>query len=423
MRRVFVSIPLLLAPVLAGNCNRGLSYCGTGLLDRGYDQQRLVDALERVGQAGSSDVITKSVYHCDDDSGGISFVTTCDNCKDGGAGQSDTCDTGERTNCDVRFTYCGSTLLGRNGYSPQVESALRAAGQPTKDDFMKTSLFKCKGDGSGTLEFLTYCGRCKDAGAGSSDHCARDQGDNCTPGLAYCGSGLMGRGGAYYDRLSSALQGVFPDSSERDRNIGKTLFMCNNGGGVTALATCNCMDGGAGRPDYCASQSCRKGVTYCGKMLMKNRRARRSTLADALAAAGQPTDNTHVENSLFTCEIDTQDNKIKFLSFCGNNDGQCQAGGAGDDHCEAKFCRIGIDYCGKTLLAKGMVRFLRIYQSETANISHNADSSYSSIIGNGQLNSLYRCNGAANGGVEFIRDCSQDGSCIDGDKFSDYCKR
>lgn len=45
------------------------------------------------------------------------------------------------------------------------------------------------------------------------------------------------------------------------------------------------------------------------------------------------------------------------------------------------------------------------------------------MIGNGQLKSLYRCNGAANGGVEFIRDCAQDGDCIDGGSFSDYCKK
>ncbi|KAJ3490760.1 hypothetical protein NLG97_g5717 [Lecanicillium saksenae] len=404
MRRTIFSLSVLLAPAFAGNCNRGLSYCGTGLLDRGYDQQRLVDALERAGQAGSSDVINKSVYHCDNDSGDISFVTTCDNCKDGGAGQSDTCDTGERSNCDGRFTYCGSGILNRKGYAPQVESALRAAGQPTTDEFMKSSLFKCKGDGSGTLEYLTYCGKCNDGGSGNSDHCARDKDYNCAAGFAYCGFNLMNKsGGKYYDRISSALQGVFPDGTQRDRNLAKTLFMCSNGGGLTALSTCNCLDGGSGKLDYCGSQSCKKGVTYCGKRLLKDRRARRSTLADALAAAGQPTDNTHVENSVFTCEVDTQDNKVKFLSFCGSNDGQCQDGGDAGDHCEAKFCRIGIDYCGKTLLGK--------------------DPSYSSIIGNGQLNSLYRCNGAANGGVEFIRDCSQDGSCIDGGDKSDYCKR
>ncbi len=81
--------------------------------------------------------------------------------------------------------------------------------------------------------------------------------------------------------------------------------------------------------------------------------AQRSTLADALSAAGQPTDNAHVENSVFTCEIDTQANKVKFLSFCGSDAAQCIDGGAASDHCEPKKCRIGIDYCGKTLLAKG----------------------------------------------------------------------
>lgn len=82
--------------------------------------------------------------------------------------------------------------------------------------------------------------------------------------------------------------------------------------------------------------------------------AHRSILADALSAAGQSTDNAHVENSaVFTCQVDTQANKIKFLSLCGSDAAQCIAGGAASDHCEPKKCRIGIDYCGKTLLAKG----------------------------------------------------------------------
>ncbi|OAQ99021.1 hypothetical protein LLEC1_01162 [Akanthomyces lecanii] len=362
-RGVLVLGSLFFAPVLAVNCSKGLSYCGTALISRGYDQQRLVDALEKTGQAGISSIINGSVYHCDDDSGNISFVTTCDVCKDGGAGHDDSCDTSKRANCDARFTYCGSTLTSRAGYSPQVESALRQASQPINSGFTSQSLFKCTGDASGTVEFLSYCGSCVDGGAGNSDSCADKSGSNCSSGIAYCGFNLLNKGG-YHTRLSNALQSVFPDSAERDQKMGVSLFMCNGNGNVTALSTCNCLNGGSGANDYCASPSCKKGVNFCGTSLMQNSGnsamltllapgAQRSTLAAALSAAGQPTDNAHVENSVFTCQVDIQANKVKFLSFCGNNATQCINGGAASDHCQPTKCRFGIDYCGKTLLAKG----------------------------------------------------------------------
>lgn len=47
--------------------------------------------------------------------------------------------------------------------------------------------------------------------------------------------------------------------------------MCTGNGDVTALSTCNCLDGGAGHSDYCASPSCEKSVNCCGMALMKNR--------------------------------------------------------------------------------------------------------------------------------------------------------
>lgn len=73
-----------------------------------------MDVLEKTGQAGYAGIIRDSVYRCDNDSGDISFVTTCDACKDGGAGKDDTCDASKRPNCDARFTYCGSTLTSRS---------------------------------------------------------------------------------------------------------------------------------------------------------------------------------------------------------------------------------------------------------------------------------------------------------------------
>lgn len=88
--------------------------------------------------------------------------------------------------------------------------------------------------------------------------------------------------------------------------------------------------------------------------------ARRAVLEQALKDAGQPTDNAHVENSVFNCEVDNQANKISFLSFCGNDAAQCIDGGAASDHCEPGKCRIGIDYCGSTLLSKGEAKHIII---------------------------------------------------------------
>jgi hypothetical protein len=53
----------------------------------------------------------------------------------------------------------------------------------------------------------------------------------------------------------------------------------------------------------------------------------------ALLAAGQSTDNNHINNSLFYCINDNNTNgNINFVEFCSKG---CQDGGAGNsDHCK-----------------------------------------------------------------------------------------
>ncbi|KAF9529575.1 hypothetical protein CPB83DRAFT_852339 [Crepidotus variabilis] len=79
------------------------------------------------------------------------------------------------------------------------------------------------------------------------------------------------------------------------------------------------------------ADNCKKGLYYCGSGLL-NKGKYYDQISAALVAAGQPTDNAHVTNSLFFCLVDKNTNgNINFTTFCANG---CQDGGEGNsDYC------------------------------------------------------------------------------------------
>ncbi|KAI4869215.1 hypothetical protein F4820DRAFT_407600 [Hypoxylon rubiginosum] len=78
------------------------------------------------------------------------------------------------------------------------------------------------------------------------------------------------------------------------------------------------------------AKSCDAPWEWCGWDLLRWGNYQ-DTITQALSDAGQPTDDRHVEQSLFRC-LDTDNGNIKFESFCSNG---CSYGGTGDsdDYC------------------------------------------------------------------------------------------
>ncbi|KAG6357781.1 hypothetical protein INS49_013660 [Diaporthe citri] len=77
------------------------------------------------------------------------------------------------------------------------------------------------------------------------------QADNCTPGLNYCGYGLL-RKGNYYNQINAAL--LTNRQSTDSNHINQSLFMCigGNNGDISFIKYCGtCQDGGSGRSDHC----------------------------------------------------------------------------------------------------------------------------------------------------------------------------
>ncbi|GAW22600.1 hypothetical protein ANO14919_121420 [Xylariales sp. No.14919] len=75
------------------------------------------------------------------------------------------------------------------------------------------------------------------------------------------------------------------------------------------------------------ADSCNNGGEYCGQSLL-NKGNYYDHIVQVLQASGQPTDNTHVVNSLFHCG---SGGEIFFQSFCGN--GCAGVGSLEDDTC------------------------------------------------------------------------------------------
>ncbi|KAJ6537508.1 hypothetical protein DFH09DRAFT_992044 [Mycena vulgaris] len=66
-----------------------------------------------------------------------------------------------------------------------------------------------------------------------------------------------------------------------------------------------------------AQQSCNAGGVYCGTSLL-NKGNYHDHIVQVLTADGQPTDETHIVNSLFDC---LSGGEIRFISFCANGCG------------------------------------------------------------------------------------------------------
>ncbi|KAF7345074.1 hypothetical protein MVEN_01670900 [Mycena venus] len=66
-----------------------------------------------------------------------------------------------------------------------------------------------------------------------------------------------------------------------------------------------------------ARDSCNAGGVYCGTSLL-NKGNYRDHIISVLSQDGQPTDEVHIENSLFDC---LSGGEIRFISFCGNGCG------------------------------------------------------------------------------------------------------
>ncbi|KAK3400681.1 hypothetical protein B0T20DRAFT_505060 [Sordaria brevicollis] len=79
------------------------------------------------------------------------------------------------------------------------------------------------------------------------------------------------------------------------------------------------------------ADNCKTGLFYCGKGLL-NKGNYYTQIVDALngATPPQPTDTTHVRESLFYC-VGGPNGDITFQTFCS---GGCKDGGSGkSDHC------------------------------------------------------------------------------------------
>ncbi|GAB1192431.1 hypothetical protein BDV32DRAFT_117298 [Aspergillus pseudonomiae] len=78
-----------------------------------------------------------------------------------------------------------------------------------------------------------------------------------------------------------------------------------------------------------AANNCKTSLNYCGYNLLGigNYAAQ---INEALKAAGQPTDDAHIRESLFHCN-GGNNGDISWITYCG---GSCQDGGSGkSDYC------------------------------------------------------------------------------------------
>ncbi|KAF9065160.1 hypothetical protein BDP27DRAFT_1298418 [Rhodocollybia butyracea] len=75
-------------------------------------------------------------------------------------------------NCNVGLIYCGSSLLGKGNYQPQIDQCIFDNHQSTQDNGAST-LFQCAGGPNGVIQYLVNCGigHCHDGGSGKNDTC------------------------------------------------------------------------------------------------------------------------------------------------------------------------------------------------------------------------------------------------------------
>ncbi|KAI1879303.1 hypothetical protein JX265_002257 [Neoarthrinium moseri] len=75
------------------------------------------------------------------------------------------------------------------------------------------------------------------------------------------------------------------------------------------------------------ASNCKHGLYYCGHGLLHKGNYYQD-ISSSLRAAGQPSDDAHVNDSLFFCQ---GDDDVPFVSYCAQG---CQDGGSGkSDHC------------------------------------------------------------------------------------------
>ncbi|KAB8231656.1 hypothetical protein ETB97_012176 [Aspergillus alliaceus] len=73
---------------------------------------------------------------------------------------------------------------------------------------------------------------------------------------------------------------------------------------------------------FAAARNCKTGLNYCGWNLL-NIGNYGAQVNGALGAAGQPTDDGHIRESLFHCN-GGDNGDISFITYCG---GGCRDGG------------------------------------------------------------------------------------------------
>ncbi|KAL4893835.1 hypothetical protein BDV59DRAFT_201593 [Aspergillus ambiguus] len=68
---------------------------------------------------------------------------------------------------------------------------------------------------------------------------------------------------------------------------------------------------------YVSADSCNEGGVYCGQSLL-NKGNYENHIKEVLTSQGQPTDRTHVVNSIFNC---IESGGITYQGFCENGCG------------------------------------------------------------------------------------------------------
>ncbi|KAI7781387.1 hypothetical protein LA080_014821 [Diaporthe eres] len=72
--------------------------------------------------------------------------------------------------CKQGGVYCGQSLLNRGNYRDHIIETLKAAGKPTDEPHIVSSLFDCLKDGD--IRYRDYCGRgCGGVDNKNADYC------------------------------------------------------------------------------------------------------------------------------------------------------------------------------------------------------------------------------------------------------------
>ncbi|KAK4124339.1 hypothetical protein N657DRAFT_571789 [Parathielavia appendiculata] len=90
---ISLAVVCALSPLAeAAACKNGLYYCGYNLLKKGKYQNEMIAENKRLGAPTDKYSLWYSLYYCGAGGDGwIRYITTCDQCVDGGSGKNDYC--------------------------------------------------------------------------------------------------------------------------------------------------------------------------------------------------------------------------------------------------------------------------------------------------------------------------------------------